>query len=157
MIRHAKIDDAQAIRLIATITWAQAYDSMIPKDVQEQYIEEYYSINKLTESIKDNIMLVATEDDLIVGYLSCKIKGDVAYLLAMYVLPTNQRSGIGTILFDNLLKELSTDVRKIIVEIEVGNNMAEDFYLRQDFEKGDAGYGEIMGHPLKTVSYEKKI
>lgn len=157
MIRHAVIEDILAIRLIATITWAQAYESMIPKNIQDQYIKDNYSQEKLEERIKNSEMIVATEDNLIIGYANYQIKDGIVYLLAIYVLPTSQRSGVGSMLLNYLCNENKMKADKVIVEVEVGNEMAEQFYLSHDFEKGEFGYGEIMGHPLKTVNYECEI
>lgn len=157
MIRHAVIEDIPAIRLIATITWAQAYESMIPKEIQDKYIKDNYSQEELEDRISGSEMIVATEDDLIVGYANYKVVDEVVYLLAMYVLPTSQRSGIGSMLLNYLIKENKLMADRIIVEVEVGNVMAEEFYLSHDFHKGKFGYGEIMGHPLKTVNFERKI
>ena len=157
MIRPAVLEDIPAIRLIATITWAQAYESMIPKEIQDQYIKNNYSQEELEERISNSEMIVATEDNLIVGYANYQILDGVVYLLAIYVLPTHQRSGIGSILMNFLCEETKIQADKVIVEVEVGNIMAEKFYLSHDFVKGQFGYGEIMGHPLKTVNYERKL
>ncbi|CAM3650337.1 GNAT family N-acetyltransferase [Erysipelothrix urinaevulpis] len=154
MIRHAKLEDITAIRLIATITWAQAYESMIPTNIQEEYIKNNYSEEALTKRINAKEVLVATEDDLIVAYAYTQIKEDTCYLLAMYVLPTHQRSGIGALLIKYLVREYKLKVDKIVTEVEVGNKSAENFYQQHNFIRGDCGYGEIMGHPLKTVNYE---
>lgn len=157
MIRHAVLEDIPAIRLIATITWAQAYESMIPEHIQDQFIKENYTDDHLRERINKKEVLVATENDLIVAYAYFQVEDDVCYLLATYVLPTHQRSGIGTLLIKYLQNEVKIKAHKIIVEVEVGNVQAEEFYRVNDFVRGDCGYGEIMGHPLKTVNYELLI
>lgn len=157
MIRNARLEDITAIRLIATITWAQAYESMIPANIQEEYIKENYSDEILSKRIEANEVLVATEDDLIVAYAYTQIKDNTCYLLAMYVLPTQQRSGIGTMLLNYLVKEFKFKADKIVTEIEVGNKSAENFYQQHEFIRGECGYGEIMGHPLKTVNYELEL
>lgn len=157
MIRRAVLEDIPAIRLIATITWAQAYESMIPKEIQDEYIKNNYSEEELVERIKNSEMIVATEDELIIGYANYQIEDGIVYLLAIYVLPTSQRSGVGSMLLNYLCKENKMKADKIIVEVEVGNDMAEQFYLSHGFVKGEFGYGEIMGHPLKTVNYESEL
>ena len=157
MIRTAVLEDIPAIRLIATITWAQAYESMIPKDIQDQYIKDNYSYEALEERILNSEMIVATENDLIIGYANYHVKEGVVYLLAIYVLPTEQRSGVGSMLLKHVCKETKLLADELIVEVEVGNIMAEQFYLSHGFEQGQFGYGEIMGHPLKTVNYRCDI
>lgn len=156
MIRPAVLEDILAIRLIATITWAQAYESMIPTEIQNQYIKENYSQEELEERIGNSQMIVATENELIVAYANYQIVDEIVYLLAIYVLPTHQRSGTGSKLLNYVRQKTKLQADKIIVEVEFGNEMAEQFYLGHDFVQGEFGYGEIMGHPLKTVAYESK-
>lgn len=67
----------------------------------------------------------------VVGYIGAYIVNNEAELLNFVIDTKYQRKGYGSI----LLKEISTDVNKIILEVDELNKQAINFYQKNNFRK----------------------
>ena len=157
MIRLAGEEDLDAIKLIARITWSQAYENKIPETVQEKFIERYYEKSVLLERINNDELIVVTDDDLIVGYAFFSVREGLAKILALFVLPTSQRIGFGTRLLDYLLQFVRIKADVAEVRLEAQTQSAINFYEKNGFERKESEFFEIEGYPLKQYIYQKEI
>ena len=87
--------------------------------------------------------LVAEQFHKIVGFtVGVKTSTDIARILMLAVLEPQRRQGIGTILLNQLLKELTIqNIKHIGLEVRTDNRPAINFYQKHGFEKG-----EILSH-----------
>jgi len=87
-----------------------------------------------------NIYLVAIENEIVIGYVSCHIQkllhhgGEVGEIQEMFVIPEKRSLGVGKILIGKL-KEIA--INRKILQLEVTSNQkrlkAHSFYETQEF------------------------
>ncbi len=156
MIRKAKLEDLEAIRLIARITWMQAYKDKVPEENIAKHLDVFYSKEQLKEAIENETIYLATEADLILAYAYFEVVGERLFIHALYVLPSSQREGIGTLLYQEILKA-HPDLEVIRTRLEANTESAVSFFEKEGFEAGEASYFEMGGYPLKMKVFEKKL
>lgn len=156
MIRIAQMEDLEAIRLIARITWMQAYQDKVPEENIAKHLDAFYSEERLKEAISNKRIYLATEDDLILAYAYFEIIQETIYLYALYVLPSYQREGIGTLLYQTILKD-HPQAQRIRTRLEANTESAVSFFEKEGFSSGEASYFEMGGFPLKMKVFEKKL
>ena len=107
---------------------ARAYRGIIPAD---RWHEPYMPKDELTKEIEDGVVFWVAEDERgIAGVMGIQDKGDVALVRHAYVVPTTQRSGIGT----TLLRHIEGLVRKpILIGTWATASWAIEFYRRNGF------------------------
>ena len=142
-IRRAIVSDATAIATINVNTWKVAYKGIIPQD----YIDSRTIVDKIPNwaqrisNVKENKkeMFVAEISDQngseIVGFAmggrsffeDFDIDGD---LNAMYILPIYWKQGIGTLLFNAVVKSFLDLNYKTMVIWALKDNSACNFYIK---------------------------
>ena len=107
---------------------ARAYQGIIPAD---RWHEPYMPKDELTKEIEDGVVFWVAEDESgISGVMGIQDKGDVALVRHAYVVPTTQRSGVGT----TLLRHIEGLVRKpILIGTWATASWAIEFYRRNGF------------------------
>lgn len=156
MIRLAKTEDLDAIRLIARITWMQAYKDKVPEENISKHLDLIYSPERLKQAIENERIYLATDDDLILAYAYFEIEESHLSLHALYVLPSSQREGIGSMLYHRILKD-HPDIQSIETRLEANTDSAVSFFEKEGFLEGEASYQEMGGYPLKMKIFEKKL
>ena len=108
---------------------ARAYRGIIPAD---RWHEPYMPKEELTAEIDDGVEFWVAEDEgRVVGVMGIQDKGDVALVRHAYVVPTTQRSGIGT----TLLRHIEGLVEKpILIGTWATASWAIEFYRRNGFD-----------------------
>src|SRR6186997_579607 len=127
IVRHSTAADFAEILSIVNEA-AQAYQGIIPAD---RWHEPYMPKDELTKEIEDGVVFWVAEDEgRITGVMGIQDKGDVALVRHAYVVPTTQRSGIGT----TLLRHIEGLVRKpILIGTWATASWAIEFYRRNGF------------------------
>jgi N-acetylglutamate synthase-like GNAT family acetyltransferase len=127
MIR--KSSEADFAEMLAIINAAaQAYRGVIPAD---RWHEPYMAADELAREIADGIVFwVAEEDRRLAAVMGIQDKGEVALVRHAYVMPTLQRTGLGT----KLLRHVQglTD-KPILIGTWATASWAIDFYRRNGF------------------------
>jgi N-acetylglutamate synthase-like GNAT family acetyltransferase len=126
-IRQSVDADFPAILVIINDA-ARAYRGVIPAD---RWHEPYMSANELEREIVAGVVFwVAVQDGQIAGVMGIQDKGDVTLVRHAYVVPTTQRSGVGT----SLLRHVENLVDKpILIGTWASASWAIDFYRRNGF------------------------
>lgn len=119
-------DFAEIVAIINSA--AQAYRGVVPAD---RWHEPYMPAEELAKEIADGIEFwVAEQDGRISGVMGIQDKGEVALVRHAYVVPTIQRSGVGT----RLLNHVESLVDKpILIGTWAAASWAIDFYQRNGF------------------------
>jgi GNAT superfamily N-acetyltransferase len=127
-IRQSRDDERVAI--LATINAAaEAYRGVIPAD---RWHEPYMPGSELDHEIAAGVAFWVYEvDGALVGTMGIQPVRDVDLIRHAYVLPGNQRRGIGGALLGHL-RALST--RRMLVGTWAAAGWAIDFYRRHGFE-----------------------
>ena len=127
VIRQSRASDFAEILSIVNEA-ARAYQGIIPAD---RWHEPYMPKEELTKEIEDGVVFWVAEDEGgITGVMGIQDKEDVALVRHAYVVPTTQRSGIGT----TLLRHIEGLVRKpILIGTWATASWAIEFYRRNGF------------------------
>ncbi len=151
LIRAADALDIPSIKLIADETWPVAYGVILSKDQLTYMMEKMYSIHALEDQMqKGNHYLLALQNNRPVGFASFSpLENNIYKLQRLYVLPTQQKTGAGKALLDeveSVTKKLGADALWLNVN---RHNPAKAFYERNNYhiireENIDIGNGYFM-------------
>lgn len=92
-----------------------------------------YKLNEVAEDSYSNV-LVATEDNQVVGFLMYVKLIDSVDIVDIVVSPTKRRNKIGSRLINYLISELDETTKVITLEVSVDNEAAISLYDRFGFE-----------------------
>jgi N-acetylglutamate synthase-like GNAT family acetyltransferase len=107
---------------------AEAYRGVIPAD---RWHEPYMSADELRKEIADGVAFwVAEQGGRIEGVMGMQDRGDVTLVRHAYVIPTTQRSGVGTRLLRHI--EAAAD-KPILIGTWAAATWAIGFYERNGY------------------------
>lgn len=149
IIRKAAAADFESIQTIASKSWNDTYQGLIPEDIQSRFLSEAYSDEMMPVRLEKTLLLVAEKEGELVGFANASEKAGAAHLHAIYLLPEAKGSGIGTQLLEHLIAELAP-VSEIYVEVEKGNKSGETFYAAKGFKEIRVFEEDLYGHTLTT-------
>jgi len=150
MIRAAELRDIPGIQRVARASWADVYEGIIPHDVQARALDTWYGDDLVAQSIEsDGARTFVADEDGVIGF--SQIVG--SELTRIYVLPGEQRRGIGT----RLLEAALPAAGRIRVEVEHLNVRGRRFYERSGFTQVGERAVDVFGHPLVISVYECKL
>ncbi|PSP94693.1 GNAT family N-acetyltransferase [Halobacteriales archaeon QS_4_62_28] len=162
VIRPASDGDVAGIQRVARTTWHATYDDILGSQTVDAQVNEWYADDVITGSIDDDrtVYLVATVDERVTGYASAgpTDDADAATLHAIYVLPDHWDDGIGSRLFEAVLKRLQErgfDQLRIYVLAE--NDRGRQFYERHGFSVTERDRVTLAGQHADEVIYEDAI
>ena len=167
-IRKATLEDIEEIRSLASVVFPDIYKDILSPEQLEYMMEWMYSPANLKKQLEDgHVYFMAYRDGNPCAYVSIQPDGTgedgkmLFHLHKIYVMPSEQGSGLGKKLFAQALSYASSVAcgRPASVELNVNrNNPAVGFYrhlglkiLRQgDFHIGNGFYMNdyIMGIDL---------
>lgn len=108
------------------------------KEILTTEFDDFWSYNILKEEIKksDTVYIVAKQNEKIVGFAGFWISPDDIQITNIVVRKNERKKGIGTLLFDKLIKEAkSTDKQEIFLEVNEKNIFAINLYKKFNFEE----------------------
>lgn len=145
-------DDISFVQEIAQTTWAATYEGIIPKHIQERFLQAAYSDERLTFRLQTSLFLVATVGESLIGFANFSNVNEEgqAELFAIYLLPTAQHKGIGSALLENGIQRLQ-GATSLTVCVEKDNIIGRQFYNAKGFQQVDEFDDLFEGHILKTI------
>lgn len=102
LVRAASAEDLEGLRAVAWTTWHATYAGSIPDADIERFLNSSYSIERLSAARVGlgGGLLVGLRDGKVVGYAqSGRNRSNGCELYAIYVLPEEQGSGVGRMLW----------------------------------------------------------
>ncbi|WP_147804712.1 GNAT family N-acetyltransferase [Alkalicoccus halolimnae] len=151
VIRKALPADIPHIQNIALETWHDTYDDLIPREVQDKFLAEAYSDERMPGRIERTSLFVAEENGEVVGFANFFFKNpQQAELGAVYIYPQAQGRKIGSRLLRAGIQEKNS-LEKIYVEVEKENYAGMAFYYAKGFELLEEFEEELFGHKLQTT------
>ncbi len=162
MIRKATIEDIPAIMVMAEVVFRQTYATILSPEQMDYMMDMMYSETSLMKQMTQDGHIFFIEDGR--GYVSYRHQGldddgyDVFHLEKLYVMPAEQKTGFGRVLFDTIVNEVKayTSSHKRL-ELNVNReNPALDFYehlgMRRD-RQGDfpIGNGFYMNDYIMAI------
>lgn len=137
-IRIATELDIPIISKLAEETWWPSYSQIISDEQISFMLQDMYSAESLTEQMNSGIeFLIAESDGTALGFAAYSlvdIQNQVFKLHKLYVLPTNQGSGTGKKLIEQVSSVARLKGGKIL-ELNVNRgNPAQHFYKKMAFK-----------------------
>lgn len=134
VIRHARPDDVESIEAIAYKCWHDTYDDIVPRVIQDEYISSLYAQKMIQQRMQNGLMLVALIGSEMIGFASFSNPNDAgeSKLHAIYLLDSAQRCGVGSVLLERAIRELS-DLTTLVVDVEKANDASVHFYEDKGF------------------------
>jgi ribosomal protein S18 acetylase RimI-like enzyme len=134
-IRRATSDDLEALRVLLRETWHATYDEFYGPEEVERLTAGWHSIKAMEQRLRrpEGSFLVAERQGLVVGMaFAAEEEPNTLFLHQLYVLPDEQRRGVGTALL-SALPEAFPNADRMRLDVEVANRNAVQFYERRGF------------------------
>ena len=135
-IRTATKRDLQPVRDLLAATWHASFDKLYGAQKVAQITDDWHALPALEcqLTVPNSEFLVADDGTALHGmaYASCSAR--IVKLHQLYVLANRQRSGIGSLLFAEML-ECFTDADVVQLEVDPANVAAISFYRRTGFSQ----------------------
>lgn len=155
VIRPSSLTDIPFIQQIADKTWPSSYEALLGKEQVEYMLDKLYSTSVLEDQMKkQNYFFLALKNYKPVGFCSFSNVGkDVYKLQKLYVLPSQQKTGLGKALLATV-ETVSKSMGAKKLQLNVNRkNIAKRFYERNGFtvikeEDLDIGSGYFMNDYL---------
>lgn len=145
MIRKASTDDIPAIRAMADVVFRETYRDILSPEQMEYMMEMMYSEDSLTRQMAQWNHVFFIVDGK--GYVSYRYDNrdeeglDVFHLEKLYVMPGEQGTGLGRMLFEKIVSEASAATSgRFRIELNVNrSNPAVSFYEHLGMHKARSG------------------
>ncbi|CAM4320388.1 GNAT family N-acetyltransferase [Listeria booriae] len=150
-IRKGTLDDIEAIQSIATKSWHDTYEKIIPREVQDRFLEMFYNLETLKTRVSATPFAVLEQDNDVIGFANfIELEKRKSELAAFYLVPGMKHKGYGTQLLDEGIKLFALPL-PLFVNVEKENTNALAFYKARGFVEWDKFEEDFYGHKLETV------
>ncbi|QLK85400.1 GNAT family N-acetyltransferase [Staphylococcus sp. 17KM0847] len=154
-VRIATPEDVIGIRDVATKAWYNTYLNIYAASTVNDLLAASYNETHLLKRLKEQLFLVAIEDDMVVGFANF-IQGSELYLAAHYVRPHSQNKGYGRLLLEKGLEYYKGQYDTVYLEVDKHNEKGVSFYEREGFEVVRT-YEHIMYGETMSLALMKKV
>lgn len=137
-VRRALPEDIDAVRYVGISTWPSTYGTIKgPRYVMEG-LDTYWSVDMIRAAIEAGNIDVTVTSKGVVGMMEVGCLDEVLVMWKLYVLPSEQGSGLGHSLVDAAKDRARDRGCDLLTEYEPENSSAGEFYAREGFEPTDA-------------------
>lgn len=144
-------DDISFVQEIAQTSWHVTYEGIIPKQIQDRFLQAAYNEDRLLARLQKSPFLIAQIGETIVGFANfSNVNEGQAELLAIYLDPAYQHMGIGSELLESGMQKLQGAV-SLTVCVEKDNTIGRQFYIAKGFQQVEEFDDLFDGHMLKTL------
>ncbi|GGI29733.1 MULTISPECIES: GNAT family N-acetyltransferase [Staphylococcus] len=131
-VRIATPEDVIGIRDVATKAWYNTYLDIYAASTVNELLAASYNENHLLKRLKEQLFLVAIEDEEVVGFANF-ISGTELYLSAHYVRPHSQHKGFGRLLLEKGIAHFEGQYDAVYLEVDTQNERGVAFYEKEGF------------------------
>ena len=158
MIRKMTATDIAAVQQIATESWHATYEGILPRAIQDSFLQLAYNDEQMNKRLQQSMMYVAEMAGEIVGFANyVQLETPtIVELSAIYLAPVAQGQGIGTALLQKGIADLP-NAKEIVLSVEKENIVGMNFYNAKGFEMIEEFEEEYEGHTLQTVRMVLKV
>ncbi|MCL2569664.1 MAG: GNAT family N-acetyltransferase [Firmicutes bacterium] len=166
IVRMCNIADMQAVSRIRIDAWRQAFVGIIDQDILDSFDYETETQRRVTEYNErktGDLMCVAEIDGAVRGFCLFDMAKETSLpnneknygeIVAFYVEPNLQRSGIGKAMFDFVShKFLERGINRMVVWTLTENKIGRNFYEKIGGNLFDTRTREIKGQICEEVGY----
>lgn len=152
IIREMQEDDIEHVQRVATASWHTTYAGIIPRSIQDRFLDAAYSKQMMRLRREQSLMLVAEVGEDIVGFANYTPvdEAGASELAAIYLLESAQGNGIGSALLA-AGKQRLPGVKEIHINVEKSNTIGTTFYVAKGFQITAEYDDNFDGHILQTL------
>lgn len=142
-IREVRLDELKALSELARSTYADAFGNTFTPERLEKRLQETRSVAYFRRALRKNVVLVAEEDGIVVGYAEFGPADQPAIqteygdqeLMRLYVRSDKQGSGIGRALIDTAFAyPQMRESKNVYLDVWEHNEGAQRLYKSYGFE-----------------------
>jgi ribosomal protein S18 acetylase RimI-like enzyme len=153
--RRLSPSDVEELRDLLRICWIDTYTGILPESVINTAIKDWQNKKSLLRGLENPRAYYAGYfvGGVLAGMVSAgKIAPDAVKIFQLYVRPGNQRKGIGNALMDGAIQHFASDaVRKVVLDVEKGNQKGVSFYKKYGFEYPSETVIEVGGDEIPCL------
>jgi GNAT superfamily N-acetyltransferase len=134
-LKIAELSDVPLIQSLAEQIWKKHYTEIISKQQIEYMLEKMYSTKKLSEEINlpNYDYYIAYVNDKATGFFAISKEKEDNYLLnKFYILQSQQSTGLGQIIFNQVFEK--KNYKKIELFVNRQNFKSINFYFKLGFK-----------------------
>jgi ribosomal protein S18 acetylase RimI-like enzyme len=126
---------------------AYIYDLKEIFNLNKECLPVYYSLLDHLNMIhsKTNIVLIALDGNCVCGYIICELSYKSCHILSIGVKDIYRKKGIGSMLIDNIKKNIKGMATVLSLFVSVVNHDAIDFYQKNGFIEDEYIEGYYKG------------
>lgn len=157
-IRKMKRNDMKQVQDIAKTTWHATYDGIIPRDIQDRFLDSAYSNTMMKRRLKQPYFFVSEVKGKVVGFaqFTAPDQEGITELVAIYLYPEYQGKGIGSAFLEEGIKRLE-NIKEIHLNVEKDNHIGRRFYEAKGFTVVSEYKEDFAGHMLNTMKMALKV
>lgn len=158
-VRPLVAGDVDELRQLLKECWLDTYTGILPDSVIRNAISSWQSRENLLRGLNNVRAYHAgyTVDGKLVGMVSVgKLDQETLKVFQLYVHPNHQRKGIGRLLMDAALAHY-VDIRKVVLEVEVGNQKGISFYRKYGFDYPTKARVKVDGDEIPCLVGELQV
>lgn len=132
-IRPALPSDIQGVRYVGTVAWPATYGASKGGAYVMSGLDEFWSTEAIGSAIGAGNIDVAESADGVIGMAHVEELGEDLVMWKLYVLPDQQRHGIGRLLVSAAKDRARMQGKGLLTEFESSNERVRGFYLGEGF------------------------
>jgi ribosomal protein S18 acetylase RimI-like enzyme len=159
-IEIANESDIPQVQVVARESWRSTYADLIPAEIQDQALDAWYSYESLAAAVHDRraVFIVARSGSRVVGFAQFVINALLSELTRIYVLPDQQRRGIGQALLGFGLTAMKDGgASELAVSVERDNAKGCAFYSKHGFMHAGEVSASIFGHSVPLRRMKRQV
>ena len=145
-VRLAEATDLDAIARVARAAWKETYQGLLEPETIEDVVASDYTPKAIGFRLASRSVLVATDDERILGFVECRAEGDHVALAGLYVDPAQRHRGVGSSLL-KAARDLAPQL-PVCADVLLGNMAGESFYESRGFVPGETIEGTLGDEPV---------
>lgn len=152
MIRKMVKEDIKQVQDVARNSWNTTYEGIIPRKVQENFLNAAYNDEMMEKRLDESLIYVAELDEQVVGFANFMPVNSEGHseLSAIYLYQNVQGKGIGTALLQRGIDDL-VGLKEMYIDVEKENTIGKTFYEAKGFKTVKEYDDHFDGHILKTI------
>lgn len=134
-VRRAHTEDLDRVRYVGASTWPSTYGAIKGARYVMEGLDSYWSAAVIRAAIEAGNIDVAETSQGVVGMTEVEDLGDDLVMWKLYVVPSEQRSGLGHALVGAAKDRARDRGRDLLTEYEPENSAAGRFYAQEEFDQ----------------------